>query len=307
MASRINHLIKENLITPPIWMRDQVFYEVMMGSVAHGCNEENVSDKDIYAVCIPPKEVIFPHLAGYIHGFSRDPNRFDNYQQHHIKDQEVEYDIDVYNIVRYFYLCMNCNPNMIDSLFVPQRCVLWNTNIGQMIRDNRQMFLSKKLFHKFRGYAYAQLHAISTKVPEPNSKRRANYDKFGYDTKYAYHVVRLCLECEQALASGDIIMDRDREVYKSIRRGDWSIGKIHGFFEEHERSLQNLYNTSKAIPDRPDEDKIRDLLLKCLSMHYKNLPITKKVSNQSVMDKIMELYELVKSQNDVELDLGKSE
>jgi len=64
---------------------------------------------------------------------------------------------------------MENNPNMCDSLFVPQRCVLYASKVGQLVRDNRKLFLHKGSYHKFRGYAYAQLHKIGTasKVKPP--------------------------------------------------------------------------------------------------------------------------------------------
>jgi len=276
-------------------MKDNVFYEVMTGSVAYGCNEENTSDKDVYAVCIPPKEIIFPHLSGHIDGFGSEPQRFEQYQQHHIKDDVSEYDINVYNIVKYFDLCMKGNPNMVDTLFVPQRCVLWCNQIGQRIRDNRKLFLSKISYHKFRGYAYSQLHAIKTRTPLETSKRREKYDQFGFDVKYAYHVVRLCLECEQILSEGEITLDRDREIYKAIRRGDWSQEKITEFFEEKEKYLERLYETSSVVPYKYDEEAIKSLLIECLEMHYKTLPLPKELNKAKLLEKVLELYDMVKS------------
>ncbi len=135
-----------------------------MGSYAYGVSSD-LSDTDIYGWCIPTKTILFPHLAGEIDGFGRQKKRFDNYQQHHIRDQSTnrEYDIDVYNIVRYFHLCMENNPNMIDSLFVPQRCILHMTPVAQMVRDRRREFLHKGSYHKLKGYAYAQLSKMDVK------------------------------------------------------------------------------------------------------------------------------------------------
>lgn len=84
---------------------------------------------DVYGFCIPGKEIIFPHLGGYIHGFGKQRKEFWQYQQHHIEDKEInkEYDLSIYNIVKYFQLCMENNPNMVDSLFVPQFCILPKT------------------------------------------------------------------------------------------------------------------------------------------------------------------------------------
>ena len=161
MSSRVQEASKKGLITPPKWLPDNMHYEVMTGSVAYGASSDT-SDMDIIGFAIPPKEQIFPHLQGHITGFGDAPVLFEQYQQHHVFDKEKsqEYDFTVYNIVKFFDLCMDNNPNMIDTLFVPQRCVLFCTKIAQKVRDERKLFLHKKSYHKFRGYAYAQLTKI---------------------------------------------------------------------------------------------------------------------------------------------------
>jgi len=143
------------------WISDNIHYITMMGSVAYGVSNDT-SDTDIYSFCVPRKEELFPHLKGEIIGFGdakNGNNRFKNYQEHHIKDvgAEKEYDINIYNIVDFFQLVMENNPNMIDSLFTPQWCVLHSTRVGQMVRENRKMFLHLGAWHTFKGYAYAQL------------------------------------------------------------------------------------------------------------------------------------------------------
>ena len=61
---------------------------------------------------------------------------------------------------------MDNNPNMIDSLFVSQRCVLHCSPIGDLVRQNRKLFLHKGIFFKLKGYSYSQLHKMRIKKPE---------------------------------------------------------------------------------------------------------------------------------------------
>lgn len=172
MASQVQRLHRLGLLDKgvPGWLMTNVAYECLMGSIAYGVSSD-MSDTDVYGWTIPTKEIVFPHLGGEITGFGTQIKRFNNYQQHHIRDASTgrEYDIDIYNIVRYFQLCMENNPNMIDSLFVPQRCILHMTSIAQMVRDRRREFLHKGAMHKLKGYAFAQLSKMDVKkqnVPE---------------------------------------------------------------------------------------------------------------------------------------------
>ena len=70
MGSITDKLISQNKISPPNFLKNNVHYECAMGSTAYGCSTDH-SDIDIYGFCIPPKDVIFPHLKGIIQGYGR--------------------------------------------------------------------------------------------------------------------------------------------------------------------------------------------------------------------------------------------
>ena len=296
MGSIIDKLCKKQLITPPSFLKNNVHYEVMMGSVAYGVSSDN-SDIDVYGFCIPPKEVVFPHLSGEIIGFGRQKKRFDQFQQHHIKDKsnDKEYDITIYSIVKYFHLCMENNPNMIDSLFVPRRCILHSTQLGEHVRENRKMFLHKGAWYKFKGYAYSQVNKMNTKKPEKGSTRYDMVMEHGYDLKFAYHVVRLLNEIEQILIEHDIDLEKNREQLKSIRRGDWTKQQIINYAETKEKDLESLY-TNCTLPHGPDEEKIKKLLLECLEMHYGSLSdaIHQDISVENVLNDMSDYIENIR-------------
>jgi len=261
------HALQKNKVpdfSPPNHVVDGLQYLVYTGSSAYGVSNDT-SDLDIYGFSIPPKEMIFPHLAGQILGFGKQINRFEQYQQHHIKYNEKEYDFTIYSIVKFFQLCMDNNPNMVDVLFVPERCILFASEIGKLVRENRKIFLHKGGLSKYIGYSFSQMHKIETK--NPIGKRKAEVEKYGYDVKFGYHVVRLLNEIEQILAEGDLDLERSREQLKSIRRGEWAIGQIKDYFNNKKDSLDKLYVTS-SLPYEPREKEIRELLVNCLEIRF---------------------------------------
>jgi predicted nucleotidyltransferase len=280
MASAIKGLYDKKLtnLGGHHWIPNNLCYETLMGSVAYGVSTDT-SDSDIYSFCIPSKENLFPHLRGEIVGFGdakHANNRFTNFQEHHIKDEgaEKEYDLNVYNIVDFFQLVMENNPNMVDSLFTPQFCVLHSTRVGQMVREKRKIFLHLGSWHTFKGYAYAQLKKCGSK--NRTGKRKAVVDEMGFDPKFAYHIVRNLGEIEQILTEGDLDLQRNREQLKAIRRGEWSLEQIEKYFEKKELELETLYNENKAgLPWGPKDgglqDKVKQLLFQCLEEHYGSL------------------------------------
>ena len=350
MGSTTDQLTSAGLIRPPKFLKNNIQYEVMTGSFAYGV-PGNSSDIDIYGFCIPTKDIIFPHLRGEILGFGKPTERFEQYQQHHINDSEYkkEYDINIYNIVKYFQLAMDMNPNMIDSLFVPIRCILHQTQVGEHVRSNRKLFLSKKCYYKFKGYAYSQLHKMKTKAirefikfcdswnldpyidindgmeiirngsignPAPaielfkslikqietngnRSKRIESVIKYGFDVKFAYHVVRLLDESRQLLEEGDLDIEKSKEHLKAIRRGEVKEEEVIEYFNRQEKSLQALYDKSK-LRHSPDESAIKKLLLECLEMHYGSLDNAIKKESNLQIDMLHDLRGLISKYERIE-------
>ena len=274
MGSKLDSIIEKELIGKgdfPTWLQKSTQYEVCMGSTAYGCATDK-SDLDVYGFCMPPKEIVFPHLNGSLHGFD-DIKEFWQWQKHHIQDPSAlagkgqQYDFTIYNIIKYFKLCMDCNPNMVDSLFVPNDCVLHITPLAGMVRAKKDLFLSKKAFHKFTGYLHSQVAKLDRK---PEGKRKESYDIHGFDLKFLYHAVRLASEISQILEFGTVDLRRDRELYKAIRRGDWTLDQGKKWLNEKEGQLSRLYESS-PLRNTPARADIKQLLLDCLETYYGDL------------------------------------
>lgn len=267
----LNKLQTKQLIHCPPWLPSTTHYLCQMGSIAYGVAGET-SDIDIYGWCIPNKETIFPHLSGEIFGFGKQIKRFEQWQEHHIKDEDEgkEYDFAIYNIVKYIQLALENNPNILDSLFVPERCILHISQVGTILRENRKQFLHKGSYFKLKGYSYSQLHKMKIKQPQEGSKRAKDIKEHGFDQKFAYHIVRLLLEAEQILTQHDLNLECNSEILKSIRRGEWTEERIVEFFQSKEKMLDEVYHTS-TLPYSPDEQAIKKILLQCLEHHFGSL------------------------------------
>jgi predicted nucleotidyltransferase len=271
--SQLHQVLKKELVAPssiPKHLPDSLQYEVIAGSISYGCSDDD-SDRDIVGWCIPPKDIIFPHLQGYILGFGTQPDKFEQWQKHHVVDEKmgITWDFSIYNIVKYFQLCLENNPNMVETLFSPSVCVTHCSPIAQMVKDRRQIFLHKGAWHKYKGYAFTQLHKMGSKTAV-SEKRKKLVETYGYDTKYAAHTVRLLDNVAQILQESDLDLRRNAEQLKAIRRGEWKIEDIHQWFEQREKELQGAYEKS-SLPYGPREAEIKQLLLDCLEHQYGNL------------------------------------
>lgn len=278
MTSLLNRLVSQNLIQPPGFLPDNTHFLVIMGSQAYGTSQDD-SDWDVYGWCIPYKEMVFPHLAGEIVGFGTQVKRFEQWQQHHVEDKssQKQYDFTVFNVVKYLQLVMQNNPNMIDSLFVPQHCIIHSSRIGELVRENRKLFLHKGCWHSFKGYAYSQIHKAKSQTRE--GKRAQVIDQFGYDVKFASHCIRLMNEVEQILTEQDLDLQRNSEQVKSVRRGEWTLQQVEEYFSRKEVELETVY-TNSSLPYGPDEKAIKGLLLNVLEEHFGDLSSVVQTTGQ---------------------------
>jgi predicted nucleotidyltransferase len=254
-------LTAKKLASPPPFVVSNTVYETKMGSEAYGCSLGK-SDYDVYGFCIPPLDMIFTHLKGEIVGFGNQTQKFEVYQEHHMKDVDVniEYDVSIYSIVKYFQLLMENNPNMADSLWTYDEDVITQTKISKMVRDNR----------RYLGYAHAQLHKIQNKHGHLNEKRNADIQKYGYDTKYAMHCLRLMNEVKQILLTGDFDIKNNAKHNIEVRQGKYTLTQLEQEFYNQEKHMAEAFEKS-TLPLRPDEEKIKKLLVDCIEEFHGKL------------------------------------
>jgi hypothetical protein len=123
---------------------DATIYRVVHGSRAYGTHRPD-SDCDEKGVCI----VTDPR---YYFGFSRFEQKDSGWSDNA--------DRQIYDIRKFIKLALECNPNIIEILYVDESSILHIDELGQLLRDYRDMFLSQKAANTFIGYAMSQLHRI---------------------------------------------------------------------------------------------------------------------------------------------------
>ncbi len=141
MPININDLVVAHKDSMP-WLKDSIILVTRAGSHAYG-TALPTSDLDFKGVAIPPPE----YFLGFVKKFEQ-------------AEQRQPYDATVYDIRKYFNLAADCNPSIIESMFVDEEDVIYKTDAGITLRKHARLFLSKKAKHTFSGYAYSQLKRI---------------------------------------------------------------------------------------------------------------------------------------------------
>ena len=149
-------------------VRKNTIYYARHGSHAYGTNIAT-SDEDFRGVAVAPKS----HVIGFAHTF----------EQQETKGPE---DSVIFDLRKFMSLAAECNPNIIEVLFVDDSDVLECTKAGRLLLDNRELFLSKKARFTFSGYATSQLKRIRTHrsylLSPPDHK--PTREEFGLSTRH---------------------------------------------------------------------------------------------------------------------------
>lgn len=118
------------------------------GSIAYGTNVDT-SDIDVRGVTIETKQDIM--------GLS-------SFEQ--FEDRTT--DTVIYGLKKFINLCLNSNPNVLEILGTRPEHLLVITKEGQLLRDNVDLFLSKKAIQSFGNYATAQLRRLQNALARDN-------------------------------------------------------------------------------------------------------------------------------------------
>lgn len=129
-------------------------------------------------------------------------------------------------------------------------------NFIEIMQKERQYTSAKREWDQYQNWKKTR-----------NAKRSELEEKFGYDTKHAYHLVRLIRMCREVLTTGKVIVKRpDKEELLNIRNGAWTYEQLIDFADSEEKQLNELYNSANVLPKIPNQSKLDDLCIKLVEM-----------------------------------------
>ena len=178
-------------------------------------------------------------------------------------------DITLHEIEKYMRLAINCNPTVLELLFLDKYEII--TQEGQLLLNDRRLFLSNTVFNSYGGYAIAQAKKLQKRATEDSQldtllkdvDRGFSAKTSSRAVKHAKHCFRLLQQGKELLETGELCVKvNNPENFSSF--GDMTIKEVLNKFENKYSEFKNSKNT---LPDNCEYDKINKLLLKIRKNH----------------------------------------
>lgn len=203
-----------------------------VGSRVLGVALEGTDDRDEMGICIePPEYVIGNRKQAIVDELTGKINRWETFEQIVHRTQPVgvrsgpgDLDLTIYSLRKWMRLALQGNPTVLMLLFSPGPSIDTKSYlpVGHKLRNNAHRFVSQMAGDSFLGYMTSQRAQLTGERPRKHTNRPELIEQYGFDTKFAYHAVRLGIQGAEFLTTGKItlpIPEPDRSRLIDLRLG----------------------------------------------------------------------------------------
>lgn len=228
-----------------------------VGSTVTGCAVDDQDDRDEMGICVPPRECVL------------GLETFDQYewrtQPTGVRSGPGDVDLTVYALRKWMRLAIQGNPSILVPLFVPIDQVVYANDVGMSLRRSPDFLLSRRAGHRFLGYMRSQRAKLLGERGGATNRPEL-IERYGFDTKFAYHMVRLGLQGVELLRTGRITLpmhEQHASWLRELRVGRRSMRDAIDVTMNLEVSLQSLLGpeSRSPLPERHDNDAVNKFLI----------------------------------------------
>ena len=239
--------------------------EVVVGSTLHGTKvDDGLEDLDLMAVVIEDLK----HFAGF---YTEDTWTFRT-KPDGVRSEAGDIDYVAYGLKKFLNLATKGNPTILLALFAPPEFIRATTTKGQELQQLASSIVSKQSFAPFRGYMRQQHERLLNARGQMKVTRPELIEKFGYDTKYAAHIIRLGYQGYELLRTGRMTLpmpDEQRQRVVDVRNGKYELHQVSDMIDRAETSLAVAVEAS-PLPERPNLKAVEQWMLRTYLDYWKN-------------------------------------
>lgn len=232
----------------------------LVGSTVHGLVLSGKDDRDEMGVCVEPRRYVvgfgkFEHWV-YRTAAEREGNPG-------ARSQAGDLDLTIYSLRKWARLALQGNPTVLLLLYLPVDALVIRTGAGEELQNLAPAFASRHAGKRFLGYLEAQRQRLVGERGQRDVNRVELVEKFGYDTKYAMHMLRLGYQGVEYLETGRLtlpIQEPVRSHLMSVRQGMSNLADVLAECTRLELRLKKLLETSH-LPPEPDWGTVESFVM----------------------------------------------
>ena len=230
------------------------------GSQLHGAKVEGYDDLDIYGCYVEPPERILG-LDSLVHYVWSSASAYE-------KNTAADIDVTMYSLRRWGELMLKGNPAILHYLYANGE-IPTDQNVWLYIRELREHLLSKKSAQQYIGFANAQrMRLTGERGMGRHGQRHDLVEKYGYDTKFAMHYIRLLYECKDLLFNKRLTLPLlEKDLLIKIRLGGYREAEILALGAELEAECQDLLRATD-LPEEPNKQLLSNAIAKAYREHW---------------------------------------
>jgi predicted nucleotidyltransferase len=234
----------------------------LVGSTVHGLNvNDGIEDRDEMGVCVETFESAMTLGTPFEQFIYRSAAEREG--RANARSTAGDLDLTIYSLRKWMRLALKGNPTILLLLFTPDDQLVSYDAMGVELRALTPAIVSRRAQAPFLGYLQAQKQRLSGERGQKRIHRPELEEMYGFDTKYAMHMLRLGFQGVELLTTGGLSLpmrEPERSFLLDVRRGKVSERECFEKAEELERRLVELENTS-ALPESPDESRVERWVL----------------------------------------------
>lgn len=253
------------------WIDDRTILRGVVGSTAHGLHtDDGVDDRDEMGVCIEPLNEMMgqSEFEQYIYRTAAVRE-----SKQDAPSRAGDLDLCVYSLRKWTRLALHGNPTVLLLLFLPPELCPVRTTSGIQLQALAQHFVSREAGQRFLGYLTAQKQRMLGDRGSLHGKpREALVEKYGFDVKYAMHMVRLGFQGVEFLKTGRLTLpmnEPERSWIRSIRVGQVSQQEVMSRAGELERELKDLIDGGN-LPNKANAEPVWAWVRTCYRDYWTN-------------------------------------
>lgn len=234
----------------------------LVGSTVHGLNvNDGIEDRDEMGICVEPLEdamALWAPFEQFIYRTAAEREGRDD-----ARSTAGDLDLTIYSLRKWTRLALKGNPTIMLLLFTPEDQLVYCDDLGAELRALVPSIVSQRVREPFLGYLQAQKQRLTGERGQKRIHRPELEEMYGFDTKYAMHMLRLGFQGVELLTTGRLSLpmrEPARSFLLDVRRGKVSERECLTRAGDLEQELTDLA-TASPLPEQPDETRVEAWML----------------------------------------------